>query len=485
VLFRSEILIVDAFTGRVALNRQWSDGLHAAVELKEGLPQKMQGRILNSITLQNFLRLYPDFCGMTGTACPAAAELMKFYDRSVTVIPSHKPCIRADRPDVIFTRREAKNQAVVEEILKANAGGRPVLVGTASVEESEQLAGLLRGAIPGLNVLNAKNDAEEALVVADAGKPGAVTISTNMAGRGIDIRLGGQDGADAEKVRALGGLYVIGMNRQESVRIDNQLRGRAGRQGDPGESRFFISLQDNLITKYGLLGHVHENLLKPEQNAPLSSRAVAGAVLRTQRYAEVQTFDAKTTLFKYAAMVESQRRLVQKKRDDILFGRTALSGLEKERPEKYKELLGLVSEREFLRAQKQIELYALGQCWADHLLYVEGLRDELLLLGKVRGDPLTRYSERLIEGLNALDRNVRDTVLSIYNDVVVKDGRIDLESMGIKGPTSTRTYLVHDGTENDLLLGNLGVMGPSGLTAPLYLLNMLVEKRRKRKSESM
>jgi preprotein translocase subunit SecA len=476
-----EILIVDAFTGRVALNRQWSDGLHAAVELKEGLSQKMQGRILNSITLQSFLRLYPDFCGMTGTACPAAAELMKFYDRSVTVIPSHKPCIRVDHPDVMFADGETKFRAVADAVIKAHDAGRPVLVGTASVAESERLAGLLRGMVPGASVLNAKNDAEEARVIADAGRPGAVTISTNMAGRGVDIRLGGQDGAGADAIRALGGLLVIWTNRHESVRIDSQLRGRAGRQGDPGESRFFISLEDSLFTKYGLLGCAPEKLVRPEQDTPLKGRAVAAAVLRTQRYAEVQTFDAKTTLFKYAAMVESQRRIVQKKREDILFGRTTLAVLEKERPEKHQELLGLVPENEFLRAQKQISLYALGKCWSDHLLYVEGLRDELLVLGKVRGDPLTRYSQRLIEGLDALDRNVRDTVLSIYDGVIVEDGRIDLERMGIRGPTSTRTYLVHDGTENDMLLGNLGVLGPSGLTAPLYLLNMMLEKRRKQK----
>ena len=234
-----EIQLVDAFTGRVARNRQWSDGLHAAVELKEGLTPKKQSKIMNRITLQSFLRLYPGFCGMTGTACPAASEFFRFYDRSVTVIPPDKPCVRADRPDVVFTHLEAKRRAVVEEILRTHRTGRPVLVGTASVEESELLSELLRDDIPDLKVLNAKNDAGEAEIIADAGQHGAVTISTNMAGRGVDIRLGGRDGAGSEKVRALGGLLIIGTNRQESVRVDNQLRGAGRPAGRPGRKPVF------------------------------------------------------------------------------------------------------------------------------------------------------------------------------------------------------------------------------------------------------
>ncbi|NLA87916.1 MAG: accessory Sec system translocase SecA2, partial [Clostridiales bacterium] len=229
-----EILLVDEFTGRIAVNRQWSEGLHTAVEIKEGLTPKVQGKVMNSITPQNFLRLYPAFCGMTGTACPAAAELLRFYGKSVTVIPPHRPCNRIDQPDIIFTHKEAKYDAVAEEIKKSHGKGRPVLVGTASIEESERLADMLRGEIPDIAVLNAKNDEAEADIIAGAGRLGAVTISTNMAGRGVDIKLGGRDEAEYDKVCALGGLYILGMNRHESVRVDNQLRGRAGRQGAPG-----------------------------------------------------------------------------------------------------------------------------------------------------------------------------------------------------------------------------------------------------------
>jgi preprotein translocase subunit SecA len=474
-----DILLVDAFTGRVAKNRQWSDGLHAAVELKEGLTPKKQSKILNRITLQSFLRLYPDFCGMTGTACPAASEFFRFYDRYVTVIPPDRPCVRVDRPDAVFTTLDAKRRAVADEIRRSHRAGRPVLVGTASVEESEALADLLRGEIPGLHVLNAKNDAEEAEIIADAGKPGAVTISTNMAGRGVDIRLGGRESSEYERVRALGGLYIVGTNRQESVRVDNQLRGRAGRQGDPGESRFFVSLEDSLVTKYGLAERIPEKLRDARQETPLENPGFHKAILRTQRYVEAEMFDAKVTLFKYAQLVEDQRRLVHNKRMEILFGRTVLSVLQTESPERYRWLLKLVPEEEILRAERQIGLYALGRCWSDHLLYVESLGDEIFLRGKVHGDPLMNYHNRLIEGFGLFGENVKQTVLLIFNAVAVKDGRIDLERMGIKGPTSTRTYLVHDGTEQDSDFGFIGdlVMGPR------LMLDFLVQSFKRKKSD--
>ena len=482
IVRNGEILLVDAFTGRVALNRQWPEGLQAAVELKEGLSPKRQGRILNRLTLQSLLRRYPGFCGMTGTACPAANEFMYFYDRSVTVIPPHKPCIRIDQPDVVFTHREAKYRAVARAVMEAHRLGRPVLVGTASVEESEYLADLLRPDIPSLNVLNAKNDAEEAAVIADAGSPGAVTISTNMAGRGVDIRLGGCDSQEQERVLALGGLLIIGTNRNESIRVDNQLRGRAGRQGDPGESRFLVSLEDSLAQKYGLAERISKNLLEVRQDAPLENPAFRKAILRTQRYTEAETMDAKVTLFKYAQLVEDQRRLVHQKRLDILEGRAALSVLEKEKPERYGALLAQVTEDEFRSAQKQIELYALGEAWADHLLYMESLSDEIFLRGKVRGDPLMNYHRRLIDGFEQLQENVKETVLDIFDRAAVRDGRLDLEEMGIKGPTSTRTFLVHDGTEGLDRFGAVGELGAgAGFAVMLYMLTLVLERNRKRK----
>ena len=233
---------VDEFKGRIAQDRRWPAGLHTAVEAKERVPFSKQGSVLGSITFQNLAALYPWVCGMTGTAATQAEEFRTGYGLDVEAIPTNRPVIRVDEPDVVFPSKSAKEEALIEEIERVHATGQPVLAGTASVEESERLSARL-SAVPH-SVLNARNEEAEAEIIARAGERGAVTISTNMAGRGVDIRLG-------EGVAELGGLYVIGTNRHESRRIDNQLRGRAGRQGDPGRSRFFISIQDDLLVRFG------------------------------------------------------------------------------------------------------------------------------------------------------------------------------------------------------------------------------------------
>jgi preprotein translocase subunit SecA len=244
------IEMVDEFKGRIALNRRWPAGLHTAVEAKEGVSPKPQGMVLGSTTIQHLVALYPRVCGMTGTAATQAIEFHTVYGLYVETIPTNRPVIRIDHPDVLFPTKVEKEQAVAAEIRRVHATGQPILVGTASVEESERLSRMLAD-VPHC-VLNARNDEVEAAIVAQAGQRGAITVSTNMAGRGTDIRLG-------EGVAALGGLYVIGTNRHESRRIDNQLRGRAGRQGDPGCSRFFVSLEDPLMVKYGDLDIRYRN----------------------------------------------------------------------------------------------------------------------------------------------------------------------------------------------------------------------------------
>ena len=239
------IELVDEFKGRVAENRRWPAGLQTALEAKEGLRLRAQGRILGTITLQALIRLYPVRCGMTGTAATEAQEFREFYEMEVVEIPTDRPVIREDRDDFVFQHRRAKERSVLRAIAETHALGRPVLVGTASVAESERLSAMVAEAGIAHRVLNARQDAEEARIVAGAGQRGAVTISTNMAGRGTDIVLG-------EGVAALGGLHVIGTNRHESRRIDHQLRGRAGRQGDPGSSQFFVSLEDDLLVRFGI-----------------------------------------------------------------------------------------------------------------------------------------------------------------------------------------------------------------------------------------
>ncbi len=257
---------------------------------------------------------------MTGTAQTAAEELRELYGLDVVVVPTHRPMIRVDQPDVVFTHRDAKERAVVEEIQRAHASGRPVLVGTLTVEESERLAERLRGAGVACQVLNAKNDAMEALVIARAGARGAVTISTNMAGRGTDIRLGGEDEAEREQVAALGGLYVIGTNRHESRRVDLQLRGRAGRQGDPGESRFFVSLEDDLLVRYGIEALIAGRVVTGRRDEPIDHPVLRAEIARAQRIIEGQNFEIRKTLWRYASVVEGQRREVMAARQAILHG---------------------------------------------------------------------------------------------------------------------------------------------------------------------
>ena len=474
-----EILLVDEYTGRVAPGRQWSEGLHAAVELKEGLKPKNQGKVMNSITLQNFLRLYPDFSGMTGTAVPAAAEMLRFYNRNVAVMPPHRGCIREDKPDVIFTHKQAKYDAVAAETVRAHMSGRPVLIGTSSVEESELLADMLRGHIPGIAVLNAKNDAAEAEVVAGAGQRHAVTISTNMAGRGVDIVLGGQNRTDYEAVCALGGLYVIGLNRHESVRVDNQLRGRAGRQGDPGESRFFISLEDNLVVRYGLYESIPEKLRDKKSDLPLTNPQYLKSIVHTQKVVEGQLFDAKVTLFKYAGIVEDQRKIVHKRRADILFGRIPATVLYDEDPVLYEKICTQVGIKEQQRAERIILLYAINSAWSDHLLFLDSLQDEAQMIGQVKGDPLTYYNKKLIDGFGNLEDNIRKSVIKLFRSAVIRNGSIELDEMGVRGPTSTRTFMVHDGTEGLNMLGGIGEIG-AAFSAPLYFLNLLLTKLKKK-----
>ena len=313
------VALVDEAKGRVDRLRRWPEGLQAAVEVKEAVAVQHAGRILGAITLQSFVSLYPRVCGMTGTAATQATELREVYALEVAVVPTNRPVIRRDLPDVVHGTREEKHAAVVARIREAHERGRPVLVGTASVAESEALGRRLeRERIPHA-VLNARNEESEAQVVRQAGRPGAVTISTNMAGRGTDILLGGDPPLEHDRVAAAGGLLVIGTNRHESRRIDNQLRGRAGRQGDPGETQFHVSLDDELFARFGL-----------DRQTDLD---------HAQRVIEGQHLDVRLTLLRYERIVELQRRIVHAERRSVLAG-DAESILERELPERHADLAG-------------------------------------------------------------------------------------------------------------------------------------------------
>src|SRR5262245_19867364 len=332
------IEIVDEFTGRVVDDRRWPDGLQTALEAREGLVIQPGGRILGSISLQYFLKQFPKLSGMTATAQPAAVELENFYGLRVIPIPPNRHCIREDLPDLVFTHRAAKLKALIDEIERTHEAGRPVLVGTSSVEESEMLATRLRAAGIICLVLNAKNDEAEAEIIARAGATGAVTISTNMAGRGTDIKLGGAREEEREPVVRLGGLYVIGTNRHESRRIDDQLRGRAGRQGDPGTARFFVSLEDELMTRFGIERLIPEKFRPLPQEPPIEHPVILREVDRVQRIVEGQNYEIRKTLRRYTFIVEEQRKKLQEWRMALLLGEEEPEVCAEHEPDRYKIL---------------------------------------------------------------------------------------------------------------------------------------------------
>jgi len=353
-----EVLIVDEFTGRVLSGRRYNEGMHQAIEAKEGVEIKAENQTLATITLQNFFRLYDKLGGMTGTAETEAAEFHQTYKIGVMPIPTNKPMIRRDMPDLVYKTEEAKFEAVADDIAERHEKGQPVLIGTTSVERSEYLAKLLvKRGIPH-NVLNAKNHAKEALFVAQAGHKGAVTVATNMAGRGTDIMLGGnpesmaeqelrargldpdetpdewrgayptaledakaQVKAEADEVREAGGLYVLGTERHESRRIDNQLRGRSGRQGDPGESRFYLSLNDELMRRFNAsMVEVVMTRLKVPDDVPIEHKMVSNAIRTAQTQVEQQNFEIRKNVLKYDEVMNQQRKVIYAERRLVLEG---------------------------------------------------------------------------------------------------------------------------------------------------------------------
>ncbi|QQE74093.1 accessory Sec system translocase SecA2 [Brevibacillus composti] len=307
-----EVVIVDEFTGRLMVGRRYSEGLHQAIEAKEGLRVQSESMTLATITLQNYFRMYQKLSGMTGTAKTEEEEFKKIYGLDVVVIPTNKPVIRQDLPDLVFKTEAAKYRAVVNDIVERHKKGQPVLVGTISIENSEMLSHMLKQKGVPHNVLNAKQHAREAEIIARAGQYGAVTIATNMAGRGTDIQLG-------EGVADLGGLHIIGTERHESRRIDNQLRGRAGRQGDPGSSQFFLSMQDELMRRFGADNIMNMmDRLGMEEDMPIESRLVTRAVESAQKRVEGANFDARKVVLQYDDVMNQQRAVIYKQRRDIL-----------------------------------------------------------------------------------------------------------------------------------------------------------------------
>ncbi|WP_433538696.1 accessory Sec system translocase SecA2 [Micromonospora sp. CA-249363] len=444
--------LIDEMRGRVAQRRRWPDGLQAAVEAKEGLDATAEGEVLGTIAVQAFIALYPKVCGMTATAVLVGDQLREFFDLEVAVIPPNTPCIREDEPDRIYATRAEKDEALIDEIRRCHDAGRPVLVGTLDVKESEALAAGLNAAGVSCVVLNAKNDDEEAAIIAEAGAYGAVTVSTQMAGRGVDIRLGGSDQADRDRVAELGGLYVIGSGRHDSRRVDDQLRGRAGRQGDPGGSVFFVSLEDDLVVR-----HAADAVPpSPRMNADglVTDEQVDYAVEHAQRVAEGVNHEIHRNTWRYSVVIEQQRKALAARRERLLTSDVAALMLLDKEPEK----AGEMDEDLLARAARSIALFHLDRLWAEHLAELSEVREGVHLRALGRLDPLDEFHRAAVPAFNNLVPEIEARTIATFNETEI-DEDWEPEDGTLVRPTATWTYLVHDnpfGSELDRLIASIG-----------------------------
>ena len=444
--------LIDEMRGRVAQRRRWPDGLQAAVEAKEGLSATAEGEVLGTITVQAFVALYPTVCGMTATAVLVGEQLREFFSLEVAVIPPNTPCVRVDEPDRIYATRAEKEDALVEEITEVHQAGRPVLIGTLDVKESEALAAALATAGVSCTVLNAKNDAEEASIIAEAGAYGAVTVSTQMAGRGVDIRLGGSAQDDQERVAELGGLYVIGSGRHDSRRVDDQLRGRAGRQGDPGRSVFYVSLEDDLVVR-----HAPDAIPRsPRMNADglVVDEQVDFAVEHAQRIAEGVNHEIHRNTWRYSVVIEQQRKALAERRERLLNSEVAALMLTQRFPER----TGEMDEALLSRVARSIALYHLDRLWADHLATLSEVREGVHLRALGRLDPLDEFHRAAVPAFNDLVPEIETRTVATFEETEFDDDWKPAESELVR-PSATWTYLVHDnpfGSELDRLIAVVG-----------------------------
>jgi len=446
-----KVRLVDEFRGRVAQRRRWPDGLQAAVEAKEGLVATDEGQVLGSITVQAFVNLYPRRSGMTGTAVVVGDSLREFYGLEVAVIPPNTPNIRIDQHDRVYASAEEKEAALVAEVAQAHETGRPVLVGTLDVAESERLAHLLAGEDIESKVLNAKNDAEEAAIIAEAGAVGAVTVSTQMAGRGTDIRLGGSKEADRDEVVELGGLYVIGAGRHDSSRVDDQLRGRAGRQGDPGGSVFFVSSEDHLVVANDVVVGGW-----PDMDGLIKSDDADRAVAHAQRVSEGVSFEVHRNTWRYGVLIERQRQAVAERRTEILHDNAAAKLLEGRSPERYADVIEEFDEDTADRFARMIALYHLDHGWSEHLARLADIREGVHLRSLGKRDPLDEFHREAIPAFREFLADAENHTVATFDETEFTEDW-DPADDGLSRPSATWTYLVHDnpfGSELERFLVN-------------------------------
>ncbi|HET8581138.1 MAG TPA: preprotein translocase subunit SecA [Candidatus Paceibacterota bacterium] len=423
-----EVVIVDEFTGRLQPGRRWSEGLHQAIEAKEGVPIQRESRTMASITFQNFFRLYDKLAGMTGTAVTSNEEFYKVYGLTTVAIPTNKPIARIDHDDLIFQTEKGKFQAISAKVKQLHEKGQPVLVGTVSVEKNELLSAHFRQAGIPHEILNAKNHEREGEIVAQAGAPGAVTIATNMAGRGVDIKLGGNPGSpEAEReVRENGGLFVLGTERHEARRIDNQLRGRAGRQGDPGETQFFVSLEDPLMRVFAadtiksLMG-----TFRIPEDEPIQNRIITRSLEKAQTKIEEFHFDGRKQVLAYDDVLNVQRQTIYARRRELLLGSNEAIDQELLRIAdgdeeahaafaKKKQELGEVA---YYAIVRRLMLQTIDMLWVDQLETMDYLRNSVSLRAYGQRDPLVEYKKEGLRLFQELEASYAEDVVRLITQL--------------------------------------------------------------------
>ncbi|HBB54542.1 TPA: preprotein translocase subunit SecA [Candidatus Nomurabacteria bacterium] len=428
VVKEGEVIIVDPFTGRLQPGRRWSEGIHQAIEAKEGVKIEKETRSSGSITFQNYFRFYKKLSGMTGTAATSAEEFLKVYGLDVIVIPTNRPVVRLDHPDLIFQSEKGKFQAIAKKVKELNMKGTPVLIGTISIEKNELLSVYLKQEGVTHTILNAKNHEKEGEIIAQAGKRGTVTIATNMAGRGIDIKLGGNPIVDEEYkfVKSVGGLFVLGTERHEARRIDNQLRGRSGRQGDPGATQFYVSLEDDLMRVFGSerIKNMMGRFGMPEDQ-PIENRFISKTLEGAQAKIEGFHFDARKHTLEYDDVMNHQRKIIYERRQkmlradkaeiEILLGDIAA---EKENfnkvMEEKREKLG---DETFFETVRRITLYTTDTLWMEHLEAMDYLRGSVNLRAYGQREPIVEYKKDGLRMFKEMEEVFKEQVASLIGTI--------------------------------------------------------------------
>lgn len=432
----NQVVIVDEFTGRLQPGRRWSDGLHQAIEAKEGVAIQKESKTYASITYQNYFRMYDKLAGMTGTALTSEEEFFTVYGLEVVPVPTNQPVVRQDHNDLIFQTEQGKFKAVIRKIKELNEKGQPVLVGSASIEKNEELSAELKKAGVKHELLNAKNHEREGEIIAEAGQKGAVTLATNMAGRGVDIKLGGGVASPeaSEEIRALGGLFVLGTERHEARRIDNQLRGRSGRQGDPGETQFFVSMEDSLMRVFG--GERIKGLMGTfgiPEDQPVENRMITKQLEAAQNRIEGFHFDARKQVLAYDDVLNQQRQVIYDRRRKLLTGSQSevtavLTEVEIMFPEKMEAINQKreeFSEDQWFELLRRLILQVTDIIWVEHLEVMGHTRSSVSLRAYGQRDPLIEYRKEATRLFKELQANtlyrIAEVVPNLQPEAIAKE----------------------------------------------------------------